>query len=44
MDAFSTEDDELLEKYNTILDKASVDIKKKLIANLCAIKNDGKPK
>ena len=36
---FLIEDDELLEKYNTIWDKVSADIKKNLIANLSTIKN-----
>ena len=35
---FLIEDDELLKKYNTIWDKVSADIKKKLIANLAMIK------
>ena len=33
------EDDDLLEKYNTVLDKVSADIKKNLIASLSAIEN-----
>ena len=33
------EDDDLLEKYNTIWDKVSADIKKNLIASLSMIKN-----
>ena len=33
MDTFSIEDDELLEKYHTVWDKVTTDIK-----NLCAIK------
>ena len=37
---FSIEDDELLEKYNTIWDKVSTDIKKSLIANLFIIKKN----
>ena len=37
---FSIEDDELLEKYNTIWDKVSADIKKSLIANLFIIKKN----
>ena len=36
---FLIEDDDLLEKYNTIWDKVSADIKKNLIASLFAIKN-----
>ena len=36
---FLIEDDELLEKYNTVWDKVSSDIKKKLIASLSTIKN-----
>ena len=35
---FLTEDDDLLEKYNTIWDKASADIKKNFMANLSTIK------
>ena len=35
---FWIEDDELLEKYNTIWDKVSADIKKNLIASLCIMK------
>ena len=35
---FLIEDDGLLEKYNTIWDKVSTDIKKKLIASLSLIK------
>ena len=35
---FLIEDDYLLEKYNTIWDKGSANIKKKLIANLFTIK------
>ena len=34
MDVFFIEDDDLLEKYNTIWDKASADIKKKFDSNL----------
>ena len=41
---FLFEHDDLLNKYNTIWDKVSTDIKKKLIANLSAIKNILKPK
>ena len=33
------EDDDLLEKYNTIWDKVSADIKKNLITSLSTIKN-----
>ena len=36
---FLIEDDGLLEKYNTIWDKLSADIKQNLIANLPIIKN-----
>ena len=36
---FLNEDDDLLEKYNIILDKVSADIKKNLIASLPTIKN-----
>ena len=36
---FLIEDDALLEKYNTIRDRISADIKKNLIANLPIIKN-----
>ena len=35
---FSIENDDLLEKYNTIWDKVSADIKKKLIVSLTIIK------
>ena len=35
---FLTEDDDLLEKYNTVWDKASADIKKNFMANLSTIK------
>ena len=38
MDVFFDQDDELLEKYNTIWDKVSADIKKNLIASLLIIK------
>ena len=31
MDVFLIEDDDVLEKYNTILDKVNADIKKNLI-------------
>ena len=41
---FFIEDDDLLKKYNTILDKAIADIKKNLIASLSTIKNFWKPK
>ena len=34
MDIFLIEDDDLLEKYNTIWDNVSTNIKKNLIANL----------
>ena len=43
MDVFFIEDDDLLEKYNTIWDKVSVDIKN-LIANLSITKIIWKPK
>ena len=36
---FLIEVDDLLEKYNTIWDKVSVDIKKNLIASLSKINN-----
>ena len=36
---FLIEDDDLLEKYNTIWDKVSDDIKKTLMASLSAINN-----
>ena len=35
---FLIKDEELLEKYNTIWDKISADIKKKFIVNLSATK------
>ena len=35
---FLIEDDDLLEKYNTIWDKVSGDIKKELITSLSTIK------
>ena len=35
---FLIKDNDLLEKYNTIWDKVSADIKKDLIASLCIIK------
>ena len=38
MNIFLIEDDDLLDKYNTIWDKVSTDIKKNLIANLSIIK------
>ena len=38
MNVFLIENDDLLEKYNTIWDKVSADIKKELIANLSIIK------
>ena len=41
---FFIEDDGLLEKYNTIWDKVSDDIKKNLIVNLSIIKTFLKPK
>ena len=41
---FLTEDGDLLEKYNTIWDKVSTDIKKNLIVSLSKIKNFSKPK
>ena len=39
MNVFLIENDDLLEKYSTIWDKVSADIKKELIANLSIIKN-----
>ena len=36
---FLIADDNLLGKYNTICDKVSADIKRKLIGSLCTIKN-----
>ena len=36
---FVIEDDNLLEKYNTIWDKFRADIKKNLVASLSTIKN-----
>ena len=39
MDVFLTEDDDLLNKYNTIWDQFSADIKKNLIVSLSTIKN-----
>ena len=44
MDVFIVWNDGLLEKYNTIWDKASTDIKKHLIATLPTKKNFWKPK
>ena len=41
---FLIEDDDLSEKYNTIWDKVSGDIKKKLIKTLFVIKIIWKPK
>ena len=41
---FLIEDNDLLEKYNTIWDKVSADIKKNLMANLFIIKKFLKPK
>ena len=38
---FSIEDDDLLEKYNTIWNKVSADVKKNLIENLSIIKSAG---
>ena len=38
------EDDDLLEKYHTVWDKVSADIKKSFIANLSIMKNSLKPK
>ena len=40
---FLIEDDDLLEKYKTICDKVSADIKSNLIANLSIIKIIWKP-
>ena len=37
-------DDDLLEKYHTVWDKVSADIKKSFIANLSIMKNSLKPK
>ena len=39
MDVFFVEDDGLLGNYNTIWDKASTDIKDKLIASQSTLKN-----
>ena len=36
---FLIDDDDLLEKYNTIWVRVSASIKNYLLANLCAIKN-----
>ena len=41
---FLIEDDDLLEKWNTIWDKVSADIKKNLIASLSIKKKFWKPK
>ena len=41
---FLIENGDLLEKYNTIWDKVSADIKKSLIASLSITKNFWKPK
>ena len=41
---FLTEDDELLEKYNTSLKKSVLMLKKNLVANLFTIKKFWKPK
>ena len=41
---FLIEDDGLFEKYSTISDKVSTDIKKKLIASLITINNFRKSK
>ena len=41
---FLIENDDVLEKYNTIDDKVSADIKKNLIASLSIIKSFSKPK
>ena len=41
---FLIEDNDLLEKYNTIWDKFSADMKKNLIASLPIIKHFKKPK
>ena len=38
------EDDNLLEKYNTIWDKVCADIKQNLMASLCIMKIILKPK
>ena len=40
---FLIEDDDLLEKYNTIWDKVTIDMKKNLVASLSWIKNFWKP-
>ena len=37
--SFLIEDDDLLEKYNTIWDKISADVKRNLIASLSTIEN-----
>ena len=41
---FLIKDDDLFEKYNTIQDKISTDIKKNLILSMSIIKVFGKPK
>ena len=41
---FLIKDDGLLEKYNTIWDKVSTDIKEKLIASQSTLNNSRKPK
>ena len=41
---FLIKDDGLLEKYNTIWDKVSTDIKGKLIASQTILNNSRKPK
>ena len=41
---FLIEDDDLLERYNTIWDEVSADIEKNLIASLSIIKSFKKPK
>ena len=41
---FLTKNDDLLEKYNTIWDRISADIRKKLIASLSIINIIWKPK
>ena len=44
MDVFLIEDDDLLEKYITIWDKVSPDVKNNLITSLSTIKNIKKQK
>ena len=44
MDTFSIENDELLEKYNTIWDNVSEDIKKEFDSKSVCNKNVRKPK